>query len=81
MCEIAQTPRPSTRLASLRLVAEAASGRLETRCIAVFGRPGHDAAPTARPPRCVAHQPRVARRSLRSHRSTPGCLGVASYRG
>jgi hypothetical protein len=29
--EIAQTPRPSRRLASLRPVAEAASGRLETR--------------------------------------------------
>jgi hypothetical protein len=29
--EIAQTPRPSTRLASLRPVAEAASGRRETR--------------------------------------------------
>jgi hypothetical protein len=29
--EIVPTPRPSTRLASLRPVAEAASGRLETR--------------------------------------------------
>jgi hypothetical protein len=40
----------------------------------------HDACRTARPPRWAAHLPRVARRSLRSHRSTPGCLGVAALR-
>jgi hypothetical protein len=45
MCwgELPRHPGRALALASLRPVAEATSGRLETRRIAVLGQPGRDA--------------------------------------